>query len=405
MAVKSNRRLLALSSAAMALPGIATQVHAVQPTESVLSYRYTKYQEPSLSADDVANEEEGSSPQGSLSRYDIEVHQFGISGPLGKSWSYSLNVQDEVLSGASPWSTELAENGTVDVIMSGASIDEHRTDGVANIGYYYNGGSVSLTTAVSTEDDYDSFSYGLSTEREFDNKQTVVGAGFSISNDTINPEDDAVLYNRKNPILPGEEAKRDSFSVYTSVAQIVSPSTQVLVGVSYTKKDGYLHDSYKQLDQRPDERHQYTFNASVRQYVKDIDAALHLDYRYYQDDWGVKSNTAHAAVFKNWERLQVIPYARYYVQTQALFYRPYLPRYDDGSPVEYNYFSNDARLSDYGAISVGLKLVLRYKPIDWILGYEHYTADQEFAPRNSDNLENPGLVEFSRFTFGLDYKF
>lgn len=405
MKTTNNKRLLALSSAALALPGVAGNTYAIQPTESVLSYRYTNYQEPSLQADQVANEEPGSSPPGSTSRYDIEVHQFAVYGPMGSRWSYALNVQDETLSGASPWSTQLAENGTVDVVMSGASIDEHRTDVIGNIGYYYDGGSISATAGMSTEDDYDSVSFGVSTEREFDNKQTVVGLGFSVSDDTINPEDSAVLFNRVNPILPGEEATRDTWSIYTSVSRVISPSTQVLAGVSYTQKEGYMHDAYKQLDNRPDDRGQYTFNLSARQYVRSIKSALHLDYRYYDDTWSVESHTLSASMYKTWERLQFIPFARYYVQSMAAFYRPYRPNYDNGEPVQFNYFSNDARLSDYGAISGGLRVVLKYKPIDWVIGYEYYVADQEIAPRRSDNLENPGLIEFSRFTFGLDYRF
>lgn len=405
MSQVTNKRFLALSTAALALPGLSSTANAMQPTESTLSYRYTKYQEESLKSHEVANSAPGSTPQGTTKRYDIDVHQFGVSGPIGTHWSYTLNVQDEVLSGASPWSTELADDGTVDVIMSGASIDEHRTDVIGSVGYYYDGGTISATVGMSTEDDYDSVSFGMSTEREFDNKQTVVGAGFSISDDTINPEDDIKLDSGVNPILPGEEEKKDSFSMYLSVARVVSPSTQVLAGVSYTKKDGYLHDAYKLWDNRPDERNQYTFNVSARQYVKDAKMALHLDYRYYQDDWGIKSNTLTGSIYKNWERLQIIPFARYYVQTQAEFYFPYPPTYDNGEPVTYNYYANDARLSDYGAISGGLRVVLKYKPIDWVIGYEHYVADQEIVPHRSDNLENPGLVEFGRFTIGLDYKF
>ena len=400
-----SKCLLALSSAAMALPGVSQQALGAAPTESTLSYRYTKYEEPDLLADKVANEVAGSQPQGTLSRYEIDVHQFSISGPLGASFSYGLNVQDETLTGASPWSTVEAENGTVDVVMSGASIEEHRTDLLGNMAYYYKGGSIGISLGMSTEDDYDSTSFGLSTEREFQNKQTVVGLGFSVSADTINPEDTAVLYNRKNPILPGEEASKDSFSTYLSVARVVSPSTQILAGVSYTKKEGYLHDAYKQLDTRPEERAQYTFNLSARQYVRKAKLAMHLDYRFYDDTWGVQSHTLTGALYKNWERLQIVPFARYYVQSQAKFYFPFQPKFENGTPAEFNYFTNDARLSDYGAISGGLKVVLKFKPVDWVLGYEYYIADQDILPGRSENLANPGLIEYSRLTFGLDYRF
>ncbi len=393
--------LMALSSAALALPGIAS---AAAPTETTLSYRYTQYQEDELHSDQVANESSTSYP-GSTKRYEIDVHQFSVSGPMGASFSYAINVQDEVLSGASPWTTELAENGTVDVVMSGASIDEHRTDVIANIGYYYDGGSISGTVGMSTEDDYDSTSFGLSTEREFDNKQTVLGVGFSMSDDTINPEDTAQKFNVDNPILPGEEADKDTSSAYLSIARVVSPSAQLLAGISYTQKSGYLHDAYKRDDKRPDERNQTTFNFSARQYVKKARMALHFDYRYYTDNWGVDSHTLTGTAYKNWEKFQFVPHVRYYLQSAAEFYQPYQPENNNGVPIEFNYFSNDARLSDYGAVSVGFKVIFKQRPIDWVLGYENYVADQDIAPSKSDKLANPGLVQFTRLTFGMDYRF
>jgi len=62
--------LMALSSAALALPGIAS---AAAPTETTLSYRYTQYQEDELHSDQVANESSTSYP-GSTKRYEIDVH-------------------------------------------------------------------------------------------------------------------------------------------------------------------------------------------------------------------------------------------------------------------------------------------------------------------------------------------
>lgn len=403
-ASKSNR-LLALSAAAVALPGISVSVHGAAPTESTLSYRYTNYSEGNLRDNEVANEAPGSSPQGTTERYDIDVHQLSISGPIGAHFAYGVNFQDETLSGASPWDTELAENNTVDIVMSGASIEEHRTDLSGSLGYYYQGGSVTGSLGMSTEDDYDSISFGVSTEREFDNKQTVLGLGASYSDDTIDPEDEAVLYNRVNTIVPGTTESKQTQSFYVSVSRVVSPSTQILGGISYTQKSGHLHDPYKRVDTRPDKRNQMTLNFSARQYVKDAKAALHLDYRYYDDDWGVDSHTITGSVYKTLDKLQVIPFVRYYIQSAATFYKPYQPTGEDGAPIEYNYFSNDARLSEYDALSGGVRLVLKMKPIDWLFTFETYAADQGGSSGDSNKLANPGIIKYSRVSIGLDYRF
>lgn len=399
--INKSPRLAALSTAALALPGVS---QAAAPTETTYSYRYTFYNESALSADEVANETDFEN-QGNLNRYDIKIVQMGLNGPLGKNYAYNLQFQDEVLSGASPWSTELASDGSVDVIMSGASIYDHRTDISGSLGYYYDKGSVTGNMALSVEDDYESVSFGLSTEREFDNKQTAWATGFSYSSDSIDPEDSAVLYNRRNPILPGESESKTTFSIFTSVSRVLTASSQVLGGISYTTKEGYLHDAYKQWDQRPAEKNQFTLNLSYRHYIKPAKTAAHVDYRYYDDDWGVTSQTLYAALYKNFNKLQVIPSFRYYLQSSAKFYFAYQPIDENRQIIEYNYFSNDARLSDFGAVSLGLRGVVNLKPIKFVVGVEYYTASQDMAPSRSEQYANPGLIEYTRVTFGMDYIF
>ena len=154
---------MALSAAAVALPGISAPAQAAAPTETVIGYRYTAYNESTLDADDVAS--------GDLGRFDINVNQWSLLTPIGAHWSLAVNIQDETLSGASPWYVQPKELGddeidynTPQVVMSGASpgseygniigIDEHRTDASVATSYYYDGGSISGNLAFSTEDDY-----------------------------------------------------------------------------------------------------------------------------------------------------------------------------------------------------------------------------------------------------------
>ena len=228
---------MALSAAAIALPGLASQAQATMPTESVIGYRYTTYNESTLADADVAS--------GSLGRYDINVNQWSLSMPVNGQWSVSASLQDETLSGASPWYNKPADAIVVDangqpvldsqgnpqyqpdytrpvVVMSGASpgyetgglvgIEEHRTDASLATTYYYTGGSVSGNVAFSTEDDYESLSGGLSLEYEFDKKQTVVAAGFSYSSDDIFYEDFArtVKKNNSGPLPDGATKKNFS---------------------------------------------------------------------------------------------------------------------------------------------------------------------------------------------------
>jgi hypothetical protein len=105
---------------------------------------------------------------------------------------------------------------------------------------------------------------------------------------------------------------------------------------------------------------------------------------------------------------------RYYGQSAASFYDVYSLYRKDGIPAEqnggtpyakWNYYSDDARLSDYGAFTFGMKFVYKQKPVDWVLGFEYYIADEEFLPGNSDYLSHPGMIEYTRVTFGVDHRF
>ena len=128
------------------------------------------------------------------------------------------------------------------------------------------------------------------------------------------------------------------------------------------------------LEQRPDTRNQWTWDARYVQYVEPFDAALHLGYRFYSDDWGIDAHTFESSwgqpLGRGWT---VTPWIRYYSQGAADFYQPYLISRQAYETVVFDaqtgdlieiipfdpkklpaHFSSDHRLSGYGALSGGL---------------------------------------------------
>jgi hypothetical protein len=416
---RKHPRLLALSAAAMALPALAPSAQAVAPTERTLSYRYTQYNESSLDPNLVSDSNKAAGG-GSNKRYDIDVNQFSFSSPVGDSFAMTLDVQDEVLSGATPWATELVDvNNTptnkaddvVKVVMSGASIREHRTEANLASTYFYSSGTVSANVGFSTEDDYDSTSFGLSWGGEFDQKQTGVALGVSYSDDTVDPEEgpaapEQQLSAKRGGWLNGSDpivgtASKESVSSFMSVSRIISPNWIVQGGFSYAQKTGHLSDAYKRNDVRPDERNQYTFNLASRYWIKPIKSAFHVDYRYYDDDWGVSSHTLGVSLYKNWQKLQLIPSVRLYTQSEASFYTPVVGSVE----LLNNYYADDHRLSEFGAITGGLKLVFKQKPVDWIISAEYYTSGADMSLGKSEYVEHPAMLEYTKVTFGVEHNF
>lgn len=409
--------LLALSTAAMALPALAPNAFAVAPTERVLSYRYTQYNETSIDPEKVSNINVANGG-GSNKRYDIDVNQYAFSTPVGDHFSMSIDIQDEVLTGATPWTVAKEDvNATpsdtsddvVKLVMSGASIKEHRTEANVATTYYYSSGTISGNLGYSVEDDYDSANAGLSWSGEFDDKQTGLAAGINYSDDTLDPEEgtdkNTDIEVKRGGWLNGSDpvdgtAKKQSTSGFVSASRILSPNWIVQSGVSYTQKSGHLSDAYKANDKRPTERNSYTFNVGSRYWIKPIKAAMHADYRYYSDDWGVDSHTISLALYQNWQKVQIIPSLRYYSQTSASFYS--ISAFDT---TNYNYYADDHRLSNFGAITTGLKLVFKQKPVDWIISGEYYVSGADMSIDKVDEPEHPGLLKYAKFTFGVEHRF
>jgi hypothetical protein len=339
-----NTTLLALTTAALALPGISpvSKAATTAPTETKISYRLTSYQKEDLPSAQIAS--------GGTSRYEIDIQQIGLIAPVNDSFSLEANLQKETLSGASPWSSVDADNdGDIDLIMSGASIKEERTDFRIQGNYYQDESRFGLNFSHSEEDDYLSKSMGADWEKGFNNKQTTVNSGFSFSSDVINPQDSAKNENIIDPAIDSE--RLESSSLFFGLGQVIDKNRLVQSGLSITSHDGYLSDPYKQVDRRPQSRSQLTWMLRYRHYVEQFKSAIHLDYRFYRDSWGIKSHTFKFAWYKRLsDRWQLVPFARYYSQSKAKFYTAF----DDSGSSE-KYFSSDASLSQYGAISGGLK--------------------------------------------------
>lgn len=207
MKKSTSQSIIALSSSALALPGIA--LADSPPTQSTISYKISNYQEDDLSRSEV--------PFGELERYDIDVHQFQLVTPVGRNMSLQVAANYESLSGASPWFTSRGLDSQPVVNLSGASgINDSRTDVSIGGRYYLENGSFSGSIGYSEENDYRAVYFGFSGERHYNNNQTTLSAGFSHSSDDISPTD-AELFNR---VL--EEDKRSN-SVYFSISQIINP--------------------------------------------------------------------------------------------------------------------------------------------------------------------------------------
>ena len=377
--------LAALTGAALALPAIAQLAQAADmPTKTELGYRYSDYQEDEVDAGLVL--------VGTHERYDIEAHQFRLVSPIGESTSLTVDAMYETMTGASAMSVVENPQGDSMLIMTGASIKEERTDISAALRRFDDHGSKAVALGYSTEDDYEALNGSVDLERKSADGVTTWSGGLGFSYDELEPIQEEGI-NR----VTSED--RWFFNGYVARAKVHSPVWQSQVGLYLGFYDGYLDDPYRSRDIRPDTRQQVAINARSRYFLSGVKAALNLDYRFYNDDWGISSHTLEFTWHQTLtDALRISPRIRYYSQSQADFY------VDADSGLRQGEQSSDYRLSPYGAIVYGLGVGYYQPSYSLTLYAEQYDSDADYALK-SVSKASPFLVDYTLMTVGLDYRF
>jgi hypothetical protein len=421
----SGRALAALTTSALAVPGIVAAAHADTPIDQAsAAYAFSAYLE-----DDLANSK--FSGTGSQHRYEVLTHQLDFAVPVSKRMDAGAQFLYEKMSGASPWYVEASGTERVQV-MSGATIDDTRYDLSTNLNYYMEDAKDTFTGGFSKEQDYLSVNGGLGTERSFFDKNTTISASGAFSYDWIKPNNPGLSLARP---CCGEKWSVDLFA---GLSQLITRASAIQFTANYKHSNGYLSDPYKAIrgigpadgllsDRRPDQKEQGSLMVRYRHHfdmTEKIGGTLHLDYRFYADDWSVSSHTFELAWYQSFGPVTIVPGARYYSQSKADFYDTLLPagaaENDPGNR------SSDFRLSPYGAISWKVKAelalddVLAYHPsgklenvgisggLDLHLSaaYERYISDGGFGLKSvSSKDEAPGLVSFQIFSVSLSGRF
>lgn len=344
---------------------------------------------------------------------------------------------------------------------------ETRKQGDFNLGYEWDEAALNVGGGVSNENDYDSRFGNVLAKMDFNQKRTTASLGLSYTNSDIKAtlDHDATPYvyetsagfktynqthNSQIDIVGGPivnskvlTGNRQDWTASLGLTQVLNKNAYLAGSFGYTRNTGYLSNPYKAvttifidpnqtvnstgvlsgtslslLENRPAERNQWLANLSYVQHIEAAGgAAMHFDYRFYDDDWGITSHTFQL----DWaqplaEGWSVTPMVRYYSQDAADFYRPYLisaqiypgkATFDrqtqkvtlstlNTAKLPANY-SSDARLSAYGALSGGITLSKRFaKGITFETGFEYYT--HQGALRMGGNGEG-AYADFDYYRF------
>jgi hypothetical protein len=431
--------LLALTAAALALPGLAPATAQAQDSETA-SFEYHHYEE---GARDLSSSYLFVKPK----PLEADSLSLGAQGSLADRVLFGLDYSQDTWSGATPVTT-VPHAAIAAQILTGASVpnyyatnkkhqpvvanydifngrtyptvrDSRLVDVVASaspetrrqisgkIGYRWDSTTARFGAGLSDEPDYKSYFINTDGQLDLNQKLTTVnwGASFtysdiaaSLASNTaadFGAYTDQIRQNGNDSYLYGS---RHDVSANAGVTQILSRDALVAGEIGYTRSAGYLSNPYKAtefafddphqfidstglrtvflkgvLEERPHLRNQWSFDIRYVQYLGDADAALHFDYRFFHDDWGIDAHTFDLSYYQplgdGW---MIVPGARYYTQSAADFYAPYflfnqafpvklphnpeVPAQIDFSKIKLQHYSSDERLAGYGTATVELAI-------------------------------------------------
>lgn len=431
---KHSHALAALTMATLALPGISSSAMAAEAEYFDLDSQFSRYSEGG-------------------GRMKIDVYQANALIHFNDRFNLKVNGVTDIITGASPIYYSPV-NGQAKMQKSGASIKDERAEVDITSTYTHSAGNVGLNVGHSSENDYQSTFFNIDSLYDFNQKRTSLSTGYGFSSDsvwavdhcpprcTVADNSDGGMLLGGGGLLLGGSSIPPPAPVYISngmyrrpdvggekhthqgligLTQILNKNALIQTNLTYTHNEGYLSDPYKEVyllgstitdlgqtvynfthDNRPTNRDQF---ATLIRYVQHFgslnSAAMHLDYRFYADTWGIDAHTFEFTwiqpIGSGWN---LTPRIRYYSQGSADFYAPYfLSNRADG------FYSSDYRLASFGAVGGGVQVHKEFfNRLNLGFGIDVY--DRQMGYRmNSGNGTAVDNFSFSMFSAKINFKY
>lgn len=315
-------------------------------------------------------------------RADVLYHRYEgggmtIDGPsvlvrksVGGRVSVSANQYVDSVSAAS-----------VDVLASASPYTEERTEKSLGVDYLAGKAIYSLSVTGSEENDYEARTVSFGASQDFFGDLTTLSLGYARGDDTVHRRGDALFE---------EQAERQHFRF--GVTQVITRNMIMALGHEFVSDEGFLNNPYRSVRYRtatgyasqpevyPNTRSSEATALRAGYYLP-WRAALHAEYRWFSDSWGINS--------RDWRIAYVFPFRthwefevnyRNYDQSGADFYSDLFP-YQDAQ----TFLARDKEMSDFTSTSWGVAaswefLKGRYRLIDRVglrLAADRYSFDYQ----------------------------
>jgi hypothetical protein len=234
------------------------------------------------------------------------------------------------------------------------------------------GTSIGANVSVSSEYDYLSIGGGINVFKDSRDKSRQVGLRLQTFQDQV-----TMIYpiELRSGRAGGTQA-RNTYSSTMSYSQIINRRLQMLFLLDLVFQNGFLSlpfnrvyftDNSANIEKLPDQRFKIPASVRINYFVGDR-LVVRGFYRYYYDDWGLKSNTAELeTVIKITPFVSFSPFYRYYNQSAVKYFAPYQEHNKSES-----YYTSDYDLSKFDSHFVGAGF--RFVSPNGVLGIAKFNA-------------------------------
>lgn len=297
---------------------------------------------------------------------DVRLVKYGESG---KKHTFDIEVGVDFYTSASSDNIDLSANSSAS--SSDIRIYPSLSYSVEN---EETGNTFGVGVSSSTEFDYQSFGGNISYSKKTKDRNGEFTAKLQAYLDQVKLIQPIELRVGGNDNYPS--TSRNTFAASFSYSQIINKNLQVMVLADVIKQQGYLglpfhrvyfEDGSVHQENLPDSRLKIPLAVRGSYFMGD-NVIIKAYYRYYTDDWNLKSHTASIEVpVKLSSFLSLSPFYRYYTQTAVKYFDAYKVH-----TAADNYYTSNYDLSGFNSNFIGMGF--KFTPLKGIFGIKHFNT-------------------------------
>jgi len=298
-------------------------------------------------------------------RADVLYHRYEGGGVTVDGPSLLLRKKfAEKYSVSANYYVDMVSSASIDVMTTASPYTEERTQGSLALDTLHGKTQYSVSYTLSDESDYTANTASLDVSHDLFGDLTTVSFGFSQGWDEV----------RKNGDNEFEETV-DRRNYRFSLQQILTP--QLMTGLNYEviTDEGFLNNPYRSVRYLDDSSARgFSFEPEVypstrtsnaialnARYYLPYRAAIHGEYRFYTDTWGIDANTASIGYTHPWGKRWIFEAGyRWYDQSSADFYSDLFPRAN-----AQNFLARDKELSTFTSQMFSLGATYELPSLGW----------------------------------------